>query len=1085
MKFEMCFKPRLNLRRITKQVHKWLYRQQCATLNTASIVVHYHDQPDKSEGDKKLYRSLSLSNGLRAMLISDPNIEEIRTRSEDSENGKLSVSSKESLGLSQERFRGKLAACAVLVTVGSFCEPHNYQGLAHFVEHMIFMGSEKYPAENQFDAFVSKSGGFSNAHTENEETCFYFEVEEAHLDESMDLFMNLIKAPLMLKDTMARERSAVQSEFEQTYMRDEVRREQILASLASDEYPHGTFSWGNFKSLQEGVNDNMLHKSLHEFCQKHYGSNRMIVSIQGQQSLDALEEMLIRHCADIPNSQEHQLDLSKYSYQNAFRKKFFQDVFLVQPVEDVCKLELTWVLPPMKDYYRTKPDTFLSQLIGYEGIGSLCSYLRRRLWCLSIMAGVGGSSFETNSIYSLFNICIYLTDEGFEHLDEVLEATFSWIKLINNSDRLQTFYNELKQIADVNFRFHIELPPIENVQNVVESINYLPSKHVLTGPHLYFQYDELDIKILKEHINEFKFNIMISSHIPLEKCEYDQREQWFGTQYTTIPMPSKWVAMWQNPPILEELCFPPANPFITTDFKIYWKEAGMPYISQRPKALISNDQCELWFRQDDIFQLPDGYINLYFITPLVRQSVKQYMLGVLYTYLVEFTIAEELYPALEAGLTYGLYIGDKGLVLRVSGFNEKLPLLVKIIMNVMRTIEIKRDQVISFKELKKRQIFNALINGKTLNLDLRLSVLENQRFNMIQKYESIDEITLDDIKEFKENFHKKMYVQGLIQGNFTDEQAKEVMINALSIYNSEKIEDLSALDNCLLQLPLGSHYLKVKALNNDDTNTIVTNYYQIGPSNLLLECMMDLVELIVEEPFFSQLRTQEQLGYSLGIHQRIGYGILAYIITINTQETKHKADYVENRIEIFRSRIPEIVFQMSGTEFDNILQTLISGKMMGDTGLDEEVMRNWSEIVTMEYFFNRMEMQIQTLTSLTQDQVLDFLYDYDKKSFRKLSVQVVGRNTMPPLSSFPVISNMQSSIAHPGIQSGSLEELLGEVQRNISDEQALLDPINTKIKIEFLGKSEDPTNIVDVSAFKKTLNVYPLLNTNPKFGNNT
>ncbi|XP_070138867.1 nardilysin [Drosophila bipectinata] len=1081
----MCFKPRLSLKKMTKQVYKWLYRQQCSTMNTGSIVIHYHDQPDKSDGDKKLYRSLSLSNGLRAMLISDPNIEQIESRSEGSVNENLSISSKVSLSLSKERFRGRLAACAVLVTVGSFSDPHNYQGLAHFVEHMIFMGSKKYPAENQFDAFVSKSGGFSNAHTENEETCFYYEIDEAHLDESMDLFMNLIKAPLMLKDTMARERSAVQSEFEQTHMRDEVRRDQILASLANDNYPHGTFSWGNFKSLQEGVNDNMLQTSLLEFCKKHYGSNRMIVSIQGQQSLDELEEMLIRHCADIPNSQEHAIDLSNYNYQNAFRKQFFQDVFLVQPVEDVCKLELTWVLPPMKGYYRTKPDTYISQLIGYEGIGSLCSYLRRRLWCLSIMAGVGGSSFETNSIYSLFNICIYLTDEGFEHIDEVLKATFSWIRLLNNSDKLQIFYKELKQIEDTKFRFHIELPPIDNVQNVVESINYLPYKHVLTGPHLYFQYDDMDINILKEHINEFNFNIMISSHIPLKKYKYDQREPWFGTQYTTIPMPSKWIAMWQNPPIIEELSFPPANPFITTDFRIYWKEAGMPYNSQRPKALILNDQCELWFRQDDIFQLPDGYINLYFITPLVRQSVKQYMLGVLYTYLVEFTIAEELYPALEAGLTYGLYIGEKGLVLRVSGFNEKLPLLVKIIMNVMRTIELNRAQVISFKELKKRQIFNALINGKTLNLDLRLSVLENRRFNMIQKYESIDQITLDDIQEFKENFHKKMYVQGLIQGNFTDEQAKEVMINVLSFHNSENIENLSALDNCLLQLPLGSHYLKVKAFNNDDTNTIVTNYYQIGPSNLLLECMMDVVELIVEEPLFSQLRTQEQLCYSLGIHQRIGYGILAYIITINTQETKNDADYVENRIEVFRSRIPEIVFQMSETEFNNIVQTLISVKMMGDTSLDEEVMRNWSEIVTMEYFFSRMDMQIQTLNSLTKDQILDFLYDYDKNRFRKLSVQVVGRNTIPTLSPFPVLSDMQSSISQTGRQSGSIEEFLVEVQSNISDEEALIDPVNDKINLEFLGKSDDPTNIVDISAFKKTLYVYPLIYTNPNFPNHT
>ncbi|XP_052845822.1 nardilysin [Drosophila gunungcola] len=1031
-------------------------------------MVQYHDQPDKSDGDRKLYRSLSLSNGLRAMLISDPFIDD----------PPVHRASSESVNSSSEHFNGKLAACAVLVGVGSFSEPRQYQGLAHFVEHMIFMGSKKFPVENEFDAFVTKSGGFSNAHTENEETCFYFEVDESHLDKSMDLFMNLIKAPLMLPDAMNRERSAVQSEFEQSFMRDEVRRDQILASLASDGYPHGTFSWGNFKTLQEGVDDNHLHKELHRFCQNHYGSNRMIVAIQAQLSLDELEDMLIRHCSDIPKSQVNAEDLSHFNYQTAFREEFFKQVFLVQPVEDVCKVELTWVLPPMKNFYRSKPDSFISQLIGYEGVGSLCSYLRRRLWCISLSSGVSGSSFDSNSIYSLFNVCIYLTDDGFNHLDDVLSATFSWIKLLINSEEIEASYKEFQQIANNNFRFQIEQPSIDNVQGIVENLNYLPFKDVLSGPELYFEYNETDFQHLREHISEFNFNIMISSYIPYESNEYDQKEPWFGTQYKTISMPPKWQSMWENPPILNELHFPEPNPFVTTDFRLYWEEAGKPHISRSPKPLIKNDLCELWFRQDNIFHLPDGYINLYFITPLVRESVKNYMTGVIYTYLVEFIMAEQLYPALEAGLTYGLYIGDKGLVMRISGYNEKLPLLVEIILNVMQTIEldVAQDHLRAFKDLKKRQIYNGLIHGKTLNLDLRLSVLENQRFTMLSKYEVVDTITLDDVKDFKDNFHKKMYVKALIQGNFTEEQAKDLIEKVLLTYNSEKVDNLSALDNNLLQLPLGSHYLRAKTLNEDDSNTIITNYYQIGPSDLKLECTMDLIELIVEEPFFHQLRTQEQLGYSLGIHQRVGYGVLAFLITINTQETKHKADYVEQRIEAFRSRMSELVSQMSDAEFQTFRETLISGKRLGDNSLDEEVMRNWSEIVTKEYFFNRMEMEIQTLNNLTKEDVLSFLNDYDKSNLRKLSVQVVGNHTLLPDST-------TQDTSQDATRSGSVAHILDEVQRDISNQEIIARPMTDKIKIEFLGESNDPSNIKDITAFKKSLYVYPLFNTNPNLSN--
>lgn len=153
----------------------------------------------------------------------------------------------------------------------------------------------------------------------------------------------------------------------------------------------------------------------------------------------------------------------------------------MQPVEDVCKLELTWVLPPMRNYYRTKPDSFIAHLLGYEGVGSLCSFLRRRLWCMSVMAGVGAGSFDNNSIYSLFNMCIHLTDDGFEHLDEVIAATFAWIQLINDCETLPIAYNELQQIADNNFRFQIEIPAMDNVQSIVESLRLLPPKDALTG----------------------------------------------------------------------------------------------------------------------------------------------------------------------------------------------------------------------------------------------------------------------------------------------------------------------------------------------------------------------------------------------------------------------------------------------------------------------------------------------------------------------------------------------------------------------------------------------------------------------------
>jgi len=108
----------------------------------------------------------------------------------------------------------KKSAAAICVGVGSFCDPGKLQGMAHFVEHMVFMGSQKYPSENGFDQFVQRSGGYDNAHTDTEATVFYFDSQRKHFKEGLDMFSGFFASPLMKEETMQREREAVDSEFE-------------------------------------------------------------------------------------------------------------------------------------------------------------------------------------------------------------------------------------------------------------------------------------------------------------------------------------------------------------------------------------------------------------------------------------------------------------------------------------------------------------------------------------------------------------------------------------------------------------------------------------------------------------------------------------------------------------------------------------------------------------------------------------------------------------------------------------------------------------------------------------------------------
>ena len=76
----------------------------------------------------------------------------------------------------------------------------------------------------------------------------------------------------------------------------------------------------------------------------------------------------------------------------------FHRLYRIVPVRDMFHLDLHWSLPSMLKKYRTDPLGYLSHIVGYEGKGSLTSYLRNKVWALSLAAGCAEDGFEMNQV---------------------------------------------------------------------------------------------------------------------------------------------------------------------------------------------------------------------------------------------------------------------------------------------------------------------------------------------------------------------------------------------------------------------------------------------------------------------------------------------------------------------------------------------------------------------------------------------------------------------------------------------------------------------------------------------------------------
>ena len=116
-----------------------------------------------------------------------------------------------------------IAYCSIAVNTGSFNDPPERQGLSHFLEHMIFMGSEKYTDEGAYSSHISAHGGFCNAYTDFEWTNYQFKVNYSGLQLALDMTANNFTSPLLKEEAMDREINAVESEFRMCFPDDNVR----------------------------------------------------------------------------------------------------------------------------------------------------------------------------------------------------------------------------------------------------------------------------------------------------------------------------------------------------------------------------------------------------------------------------------------------------------------------------------------------------------------------------------------------------------------------------------------------------------------------------------------------------------------------------------------------------------------------------------------------------------------------------------------------------------------------------------------------------------------------------------------------
>ena len=930
---------------------------KCSDMKSSGTSVHLHNNVEKrynnitkSPNDKRLYRGLLLTNKMEVLLISDPTTDK--------------------------------SAASLDVNIGYLSDPDDLPGLAHFCEHMLFLGTQKYPQENEYNMYLSQNSGTCNALTHMDHTNYYFDVHPEKLEGALDRFAQFFIAPLFTEALTELELNAIHLEHEKNLATDTWRIDQLEKSSADPNHPFSKFGTGNKQTLdvipkKKGIN---VRQKLLEFHENFYSANIMALCVLGKESLDELEEIVTELFSEVKNKE---IVLPVWP-EHPFNESHFQTKWYVVPIKDTRNLNIVFPIPDLRKHYKSAPAYYISYLLGHEGKGSLLSTLKAKGLCNSLISGKRRGARGFN----FFNVIVDLTEEGIQHVDDIVLLTFQYINMLKKHGPVEWIYNEYRDIANMNFHFKEKSSPSGYVSSIVQNVQDYPMEDVLTADHIFPLWEPEIINWVMEYLSPENARIHISGK--LYENIADETEKWYGTKFKKEKISPNIIAKWMNAGYHADFKLPPKNEFIPEKFDI---KSADKNITKFPTIIEDTPLIRLWFKQDDEFLVPKANLSIDFVSPLAYMDPLSYNLSYIFVQLFRDALNEYAYAADLAGLKWEVANSKYGITIGISGYDDKQQVLLDKIMDKLVNFTVNPKRLEVLKENYIRSLKNFEAEQPYQHAVYYLAVLLWEQVWMKDELlAATSHLTVERVQQFIPEFLSKIHMECLIHGNVTMSEA----IDTAKLIESKLTKAVPHIIPLLpkqlilyreIRLEDGCKFL-FEVENKLHKSSCTEVYYQAGLQSTESNMLLELLAQIISEPCFTTLRTKEQLGYIVFSGVRRANG--AHGLRIIVQSDRHPK-YVEQRIKTFLDSMLHQVSGMTEEEFNRHKESLATQRLEKPKMLTTLFAVFWNEISSQQYNFDRTDIEVAHLSTIKKEQILKFYKEMiQSETQHKLSVYVIS-----------------------------------------------------------------------------------------------
>ncbi|EMJ8297348.1 pitrilysin [Klebsiella aerogenes] len=919
----------------------------------------------KSEKDPRHYQAIRLQNGMVVLLVSDP--------------------------------QAVKSLSALVVPVGSLQDPADHQGLAHYLEHMTLMGSQKYPQPDSLAEFLKMHGGSHNASTAPYRTAFYLEVENDALNGAVDRLADAIAAPLLDKKYAERERNAVNAELTMARTRDGMRMAQVSAETINPAHPASQFSGGNLDTLSDKPGSPVLD-ALHAFRDRWYSANLMKAVIYSNKPLPELASIAAATYGRVPNHDISKPEITVPVVTDAQKGIVIHYV----PAMPRKVLRVEFRIDNNSAQFRSKTDELVTYMIGNRSPGTLSDWLQKQGLAEGIRAD---SDPAVNGNSGVLAISATLTDKGLAHRDEVTAAIFSYLNLLRTQGIDKRYFDELAHVLELDFRYPSINRDMDYVEWLADTMIRVPVEHVLDVVNIADRYDAQAIKDRLAMMTPQNARIWyISPNEPHNKTAY-----FVNAPYQVDKISARTFTDWQQKSAAIKLQLPTLNPYIPDDFTLIKSDKAYPH----PELIVDEPTLRVVYAPSQYFASePKADVSLVLRNPQAMDSARRQVMFALNDYLAGIALDQLSNQAAVGGISFSTG-ANNGLMVNANGYTQRLPQLFTALLDGYFSYTPTEEQLEQAKSWYA-QMMDSADKGKAYDQAIMPIQMLSQvpYFERKTRRDLLPSITLKEVINYRDNLKARGRPELLVIGNMSARESTDLARQIQKQLGADGNEWCRNKDVLIDSKQLA---MFEKAGSSTDSALAavfappnVDEYSSMAASSLLGQ--------IIQPWFYNQLRTEEQLGYavfafSMNVGRQWGMGFLL-------QSSDKQPAFLWQRFQAFFPTAEAKLRAMKPEEFAQIQQAAISQMLQAPQTLSEEASKLSKDFDRGNMRFDSRDKVVAQMKLLTPQKLADFFHQ-----------TVVDPQGMALLSQVSGIQNGKTEYAAP--EGGKVWESVSALQKSL------------------------------------------------------